>query len=63
MTLPLGCGIRVVHDVADVEGFEMPVKVGLEFGVIVGLNAVDAHVLQSPSPVVPRQYFVRPKSF
>jgi hypothetical protein len=29
-------------DVADVEGFEMPVKVGLEFGAVVALNDMDA---------------------
>ena len=29
-------------DVTDVECFEMPVKVGLELGAIVGLNDMDA---------------------
>ena len=35
-------GPRPDVDVADVESFEMPVKVGLEFGAIVSLDDVDA---------------------
>ena len=38
-------------DVADVEGFEMPVKVRLELGAIVGLNDKDAEG-ESPEDVV-----------
>jgi hypothetical protein len=38
-------------DVPDVEGFEMPVEVGLEFGAIVRLNGVDAEG-QSPEDVI-----------
>ena len=38
-------------DVADVERFEMPVEVGLEFGAIVGLNDVDAE-RQPPEDVI-----------
>jgi len=38
-------------DVADVEGFEMPVKVGLELGAIVGLNDKDAEG-ESPEDVI-----------
>ena len=44
-------GPRPDVDVADVEGFEMPVKVGLEFGAIVGLEDVDAE-RQPPEDVV-----------
>ena len=44
-------GPRPDVDVADVEGVEMPVEVGLEFGAIVGLDGLDAE-RQPPEDVV-----------
>ena len=41
LAVQMWCPRPDVH-VPDVEFFEMPVEVGLEFGAIVGLNDVDA---------------------
>jgi hypothetical protein len=47
-----------VLDVADVEGFEMSVKVRLEFGAIVGLNDMDAE-REAPEDVIDEFIAVR----
>ena len=43
LAVEMGCPRPDVH-VADVELFEMPVEVGLEFRSVIGLNDVDAEV-------------------